>query len=157
MHKIYMAGPLFSEADQRQRVLEVNKLRTELTNGGLTEGLDFEVFAPIEADVNDKSTLPSAEDIYKADRDALMSSTVVLADLAYYDAGVMLELGMVIEEGVHVLAWDSDLRLSTAGEYNGIRVPYGTNQFVIGALLHEGHGVYGNFSEALEELKELFI
>ena len=143
-----MAGPLFSVADQKQRIYEAETLNKSLA--AVNQKENYQVFSPITAPVNDKSTLPTAEMIYKLDRDELLASEIVFMDLAGYDAGTMMELGMIVQkEGVKVFAYDSDMRIGTAGEYDGIRVPYGANQFVIGGLIQEGHGVYHTFEEAM--------
>lgn len=152
--KVYMAGPLFSEADQKQRKHEADALKSRLLDEfNLIEGEDYEIFAPIYAPVNNKSTLPTAEDIFLADRRELLTSNVIMADLSHYDAGVMMELGMVIEDpDVIIIAYDSDLRASTAGNYEGLRIPYGVNQFVIGGLLDKGSSLVSSWDLAYDEL-----
>lgn len=144
--KVYLAGPLFSKADQNQRVLEYNQMKDEV-------GEKVDLFCPLLAPINNKSTLPTAEQIYTTDEKELLESRYVFADLAYYDAGVCFELGLVQnQDNVTVYAYDSDLRVSTAGEYKGLRVPYGVNQFVIGGLLKK-HKLFNSFDEALTQFK----
>ena len=150
MKKIYMAGKLFSQADQVQRQKEYDllvEINQEL-------GVDYEVYSPIHAPINDKSKLPSALDVFNGDEKELMESSVVFADLADEDPGVMMELGMVLLEDIRVYAYLSDIRIGTSGEYNGIYVPFGYNQFVIGGLEKYFGKVYLSFGEALEAYKE---
>lgn len=153
MKKIYMAGKLFSQADQAQRQKEYDllvEINEEL-------GVDYEVYSPIHAPINDKSKLPSALDVFNGDEKELMESSVVFADLADEDPGVMMELGMVLLEDIRVYAYLSDIRIGTSGEYNGIYVPFGYNQFVIGGLEKYFGKVYLSFEEALEAYKEDII
>lgn len=145
-----MAGKLFSQADQAQRQKEYDllvEINQEL-------GVDYEVYSPIHAPINDKSKLPSALDVFNGDEKELMESSVVFADLADEDPGVMMELGMVLLEDIRVYAYLSDIRIGTSGEYNGIYVPFGYNQFVIGGLEKYFGKVYLSFGEALEAYKE---
>lgn len=162
-NKIYMAGPLFSEAYVNQRVLEAKMIQKVIDENKT----GHEVFSPINAPINDKSKLPSAEDIFLGDTVQLLESEVIFADLTYEDAGVMMELGMVIlDEDVKIYPYLSDIRLGTAGRYDGNRVPFGYNQFVIGGLEYEGkilenlekrgHKVYSSFQEALDAYKKDF-
>lgn len=151
--KIYMAGPLFTEADQAQRKLEETAIGNKLYQMN-RDGIDFkwEIFNPITQPINDKSTLPSAEDIYKADAKALMEADIVVACLDGEDAGVMYELGMVQGTDAKVVPYLTDMRVSTAGAYDGIRVPFGYNQFVVGALSNSTGTVYRKFSDSLDGL-----
>ena len=150
---IYIAGSLFSEAEVTQRIKEGEMLATALQEQGLE---DFKIFNPITNPFNDKSTLPTATDIFLGDY------SVIRDDMSHFfvnldnplDAGVMLELGQVlqmIEQGKDIKVYPilSDIRVGTAGEYNGINVPWGYNQYVIGALEHYGIHVYKSFDSAL--------
>lgn len=144
--KAYMAGKLFSQADQNQRVLEYNNLKEvqdELS-------IEREIFSPLFAPINDKSTLPTALDIFNGDEKELMTSDVIFADLADGDVGVAMELGMILHKKVRVYAYLSDIRIETAGDYKKIHVPYGYNQFVIGGLEKYFGKVYSSFDEALD-------
>ena len=150
---IYIAGSLFSEAEVTQRTKEGEMLATALQEQGLE---DFKIFNPITNPFNDKSTLPTATDIFLGDY------TVIRDDMYHFfvnldnplDAGVMMELGQVlqmIEQGKDIKVYPilSDIRVGTAGEYNDINVPWGYNQYVIGALEHYGIHVYESFGSAL--------
>lgn len=149
--KIYIAGSLFSEADIAQRIKE-RQLIEELFK---SKGLEVEIYNPIEAPVNDKATLPTAEAIFQMDVDQLMTSDIVVADISTLDLGVAMELGMLVmgDPDILILAHNSDIRIGTANRYEGHRVPYGQNQFVVGGLLATGNHVLNNFAEVLKEIE----
>lgn len=145
--KVYMAGKLFSEADQTQRQKEYDLLKKV----HLENGVNREIFSPIHAEINDKSKMPTSLDIFNGDERHLMESQVVFADIADSDIGVAMELGMVLhDEEVEVYAYLSDIRVESAGEYSGIHVPYGYNQFVVGGIEKYFGKIYPNFNSALE-------
>lgn len=148
--KIYIAGSLFSEADIAQRIKE-RKLLEELF---ASKGKTVDIYNPIEAPVNDKAKLPTAEEIFQMDVDHLMSSDIVVADISTLDLGVAMELGMLVAAApeILILAHNSDIRIATSNRYEGHRIPYGQNQFVIGGLLAGGHSVLNNFQEVLNEI-----
>lgn len=146
MIKIYMAAPLFSEPEVNQRILEYNSIMRVIKENRFKH----EVFAPINAPHNDKSKLQSSENIFVVDEEYLMPADVVFADITGEDAGVMMELGMVIRSGVKIYPYLTDIRLQTAGEYDKHYVPFGYNQFVIGGLERYGHKIHYSFKEALD-------
>lgn len=146
MKKIYMAGPLFSEAEVNQRLRECALLQKSIKD----RDLHYKVFSPINAPQNDKSKLPTAKDIFLGDEKELMESAVIFADLSGEDAGVMMELGMVIHKDIKIYAYLTDIRMATAGNYEKEHIPWGYNQFVIGALEQYNHKIYYSFNEALE-------
>ena len=126
-----MAGPLFSEAEVNQRLLEYKLITRSIRR----KHIDHEVFSPIKAPQNDKSKLPTAKDIFLGDEKELMESKVIFTDLSGEDARVMMELEMVIhDENVKIYPYLTDIRLGNAGEYDKQYVPFGYNQFVIGTL-----------------------
>ena len=59
MINVYVAGPLFNEADMAQRIREGVALRNALEHIPEIDG--YEVFNPIESDVNFKVASPTAE------------------------------------------------------------------------------------------------
>lgn len=148
--KAYMAGKLFSDADQAQRQREYDLL----VAANKKHNIDRDIFSPIHAPINDKSTLPSARNIFDGDELPLLESDVIFADLADGDVGVAMELGMVLYRDVKIYAYLSDIRIPTAGEYDGIYVPYGHNQFQIGGIEKYFDKVYLSFDEALKDYIE---
>lgn len=146
MNKAYMAGKLFSEADQEQRKKEYASLEKANKDNGIAR----EIFSPIYAPINDKSKLPTASDIFNGDEAHLMESDVIFADLADSDIGVAMELGMVLHDSnVQMYAYLSDIRVESSGRYEGVKVPFGYNQFVIGGIEKYFGKVYPSFNEAL--------
>lgn len=149
---VYVAGSLFSEADIKQRIFEGESIINAMHNEGI-EGLH--VFNPITNPFNDKSTLPSAKDIFLGDYKVIQNSRAIFLNLDNpLDAGVMVELGQALEmiengKDLRIFPVLSDIRVATAGEYDGIYVPYGYNQYVIGALEYYGIHIYDSFDAAL--------
>lgn len=167
--KGYIAGPLFNEAEINQRLLE-GKLLNKQTN--------IKWFNPIEAPINDKAKLPSANDIFWGDTKAVLEADYIIADLTNNDVGVAYELGIAwainyikkllsdgkqdkaikfLEENnianKNIIGVISDIRLKTSGEYKKEFIPWGINQYVVGGLLDDGKIVY-SFQEALKILKK---
>lgn len=166
--KVYIAGSLFKEGDQAQRLREEAVLRKH----------GVSVYNPISADVNDKSKLPTAWEIVEKDFGEILSCDGMLVGVDDVDMGVSCEVGMcygmnyvleilrkmvmedvVGKEGIERLLREipmkrmyghhSDIRIGTAHEYRGNYVPYGVNQFYIGAIERYGK-VYGGYVSAVE-------
>jgi len=173
MQKVYIGGELFTEAEVNQRVAEGEELKY----------LGYMVYNPIANDeINDKSGNPTNEEIFMQDMSEILSSDVVTAPIDNEDPGLMMELGMVLSGNLFMEAYKqmekeldeealkivrkynpfkeieinviaSDIRKPTAGDYSGIEVPKGYNQFVIGGLKTLGNSVfYNKFSELVEVL-----
>lgn len=142
--KIYLAGSLFNEAEVAQRKLEGRKLRETFN--------DIDLFNPIDQPFNEnKQSLPTPEDIYINDANAVKECDIAIFDLTNEDAGVMVELGLAIAYGKKIIGINSDIRLKSANKYD---IPtYGMNHFVLGGILKYGKFVY-SFDEAIEELKK---
>lgn len=162
--KLYLGGSLFSESEVNQRIKEGNMLE-HLTN--------YEVYNPIQAPCNDKSKLPTSEDIFWGDTKEILESDVVLMDMSNQtDLGCSTELGIVwMCNYMHQLAEQgytleqileeipkkkfighlSDIRKGTSHMYQGNRIPFGYNQYTMGCALEMGE-VKDNFQEVLDEL-----
>lgn len=167
MSKVYIGGELFTEADIAQRLKE----------GGSLKQMGFKVYNPIaNDDINDKTELPTCADVFIQDTNEILNSDIITAPIDNEDSGLMFELGMVVglqmfkdaveltkgslpkeyasilekERKIYVVA--SDIRKDTAGNYDGIHVPKGYNQFVIGALEVAGAKFFNSFKELEEEL-----
>lgn len=163
--KIYIAGSLFNEAEISQRKLEGSELESNS---------NYTVFNPITAPYNEnKSELPTAEEIYHGDTVELLSSDIMLVDLTNtLDAGVSAELGMVFayneiasrniesfQPGVstplpiEIVAVLSDIRLSTAAKY---KVPsYSINHFLLGGV-HRWGTIHRSFGEAVGRIEKIY-
>lgn len=170
--KGYLAGSLFSEAEVNQRLLEGKILREDTP--------EIEWFNPIEAPINDKSKLPTAESIFQGDTNAILSSDFMIADLANNDPGVMMELGIawglqhaykvlcevtpnlpcetwydLFENGIKprdIQAVLSDIRLGTAHKYEGHYIPMSFNQYVVGGIEDMGGTINRSFEDAVKNL-----
>lgn len=170
--KGYLAGSLFSEAEVSQRLLE-GRILKEATP-------EIEWFNPIEAPCNDKSKLPTAEDIFIGDTNEVIKSNFIIADLANNDPGVMMELGIawglqhaykvlcditpnlptetwyeLFEKGIKprdVHAVLSDIRLGAAHNYEGRYIPMSFNQYVVGGIEDMGGTIHNSFKDAVQNL-----
>lgn len=174
MKKIYIAGSLFKESDINQRILEekqIKKLKPEQL-----------IYNPITADINDKSRLPTAHDIFNKDFIEVLESDKILVALDDNDLGVCAEIGIVngfnflhnkiteliknnnpdeaIKKIEHILleypskqiyAHLSDIRIENASKYEHYYIPYGYNQFIIGAILNDGK-IFSSYLQAIEFL-----
>lgn len=171
---IYNAGPLFTKGEIKERLEEDVKLQ------GVK---DYSFYNPITAPCNQKANLPIAKDIFFDDVEQVLKSDVILANLDHEDPGVMAELGIAwglehayfvlldlynnghisidvlnnaVKRGVKnrkVAAVAYDLREGTAGEYDGLYVPFGRNQFVVGMLEDfEDSVIVQEFDDAINQL-----
>ena len=161
--KLYLGGSLFNEAEVNQRIKEGNMLE-HMTN--------YEVYNPIQAPCNDKTKLPTSEDIFYGDTNEILKSNIVVMDMSSQDMGCAVETGIVwMCNHIHELAEKgytleqilteipkkkfighlSDIRKSTAHMYKGNRVPFGVNQYYMGTALTMGE-VKDSFQEVLDEL-----
>lgn len=141
---VYNAGPLFTEADQAQRLKEQS----------LFDSLPFiEVFNPLTTPVNE--TADSAAMIYHVDNQAIQKANVFFFDLASNDPGTLVELGMVIqrlEQGDPIKLYPviSDFRLYHRTNYKSEIFPIGYNSFLIGSLEFHNIKIYQSFDEAFQ-------
>ena len=147
--RLYVAGPLFSEAERSWLDMLASRLRTE----------GFECFVPHEqfpelADV-------TVEEIYRIDTEGLRSANALVAwlDGAMVDDGTACEIGMFAElvrseseryRGIVAIA--TDLRLERR-RVQGV-VGGGMNLFVAGAIESCGTIVY-TVDEIVAALREL--
>lgn len=155
-YNIYNAGSLFTEAEVNQRLLEeeiVNEIAEEL---GLKDKIQF--FNPISNPFNDKSKIPTAEEIYDGDMLQIERSKNFIFNLDNpLDGGVIAELFAVIKDirygaNYNVVVVMSDMRIEGAGNYEAHRVPLGHNQFVIGGILKHNIPIFKTSREAIEHL-----
>jgi hypothetical protein len=91
MTYIYNAGPLFSEADQKQRKLE-GRLLMEAGK----ESEDYFVANPIDLPLDQNKPL-SSQTIFAMDNSHIQKANVFFFELATGDTGTMVELGMAIQ------------------------------------------------------------
>lgn len=148
---IYNAGPLFSEADQKQRKLE-GKLLMEAGSGKA----DYFVANPIDLPLDQSKPL-SSQMIFAMDNSHIQKANVFFFELATGDTGTMVELGMAIQrliakEQITIYPIFSDLRL-VRNHASGVECPVGFNSFVTGSLSYHKIPVYPDFDSALQAFK----
>ena len=148
---IYNAGPLFSEADQKQRKLEGNLLR----EAGAGQD-DYFVANPIDLPLDQTKPLTS-QTIFDVDNRHIQKANVFFFELATGDTGTMVELGMAIQrliggEKIEIYPIFSDLRL-VRNQATGIECPVGFNSFVTGSLTYHQITTYPDFESALQAFK----
>ncbi len=144
--KLYLAGALFNEAEVTQRIKEGQLLREKF-------GDKLEIFNPIEQPFNEnKQELPTPQDIFIGDTNAVLNCDIFLADITNEDSGVMVELGIAIANKKTIIAVNSDIRLKSANKY---AIPsYAINHYVLGGILKHGKLVF-SFNEAIEEINKI--
>ena len=146
--KVYVAGALFNEAEVNQRKKEGKVLRERFPQ--------LEIFNPIDQPFNEnKQSLPTPQDIFNGDTQAVLEADIFIADVTNEDAGVMVELGIAIaSQTKYIIAINSDIRLQSANQYD---IPsYSMNHYVLGGILEHGHLVR-SFDEAIELLEKLLV
>jgi len=143
--KVYLAGPLFTEAEQVQRRKEGAILKERFPQ--------LDLYNPVDAPFNlKKEELPSAQVIFDGDYKELAESDILIADISDEDSGTIMEIGLAIEQNKKIIIGiNSDMRLATANKY-----PYpskGLNHFVLGGLEKYGYFVT-SFEEAMDTLEK---
>lgn len=129
--KIYLAGPLFSEAEINQRNYEAKVLRD----------IGFMVYNPIEYNQSGGSLDPI--DIYKKDNDELVDCDIIIADISCEDSGTIVELTQAIEYGKIVYVHDSDFRIRR-------------NKYLEGMLVRNRIKIDTTFNDIELELRRIY-
>ncbi len=147
---VYNAGPLFSQADIKQRKHE------GLMLSSLNIKSDYFIANPIDLPLDNTKALTSTE-IFNEDVKHVDFANVFFFELATGDTGTMVELGMAIEKyrqnpKIRIYPIFSDLRLSR-NQANGVECPVGFNSFVVGALTSHQIPIFYSFDEAFHAFK----
>jgi len=147
---IYLAGPLFKEAEINQRRLEAKKLEQLLAS----KDCEYFIANPIDLPLDNSQPLTSKE-IFTEDYKHLKRANVCFFELASEDSGTMVELGNVIEKlmqgkDVKIYPVIADLRLAR-NAIGGIECPFGINSYVVGCLTANDITVFNSFDAALEQ------
>lgn len=103
--QIYFASPLFSHMELRYNASVVAEIRDRFPL--------LDVYLPQEqGDINDKSLYASSLMIAKADTDALLASSVLVAvlDGLIIDPGVASEIGVAYQAGIPIIGLYTDSR-----------------------------------------------
>ena len=155
MLKIYNVGPLFTEAEKKQRQYEGKKLSSLLNSNGI----NFELSNPIDMPVSNNPSVTSSE-IYQADYDRLNQANVVFFDLSNEDSGSCVALGIIMEKKIQgkeikVYPIFHDIRLSRNGQ-SGLESSCGYNSMVVGILKGNNIPIYSSFEEAFSQFANDF-
>ena len=152
MLNVYIAGPLFKEAEINQRRLEATKIKAVLDE----LQLPYFIANPIDLPLDNTKVLTSQE-IFNTDYAYIKQSNVFFFELASEDSGTMVELGNVIErfmqgQGLKIYPVIADLRLAR-NDVGGYECPFGMNSYVVGCLSANDIKIYPSFDEALAQFK----
>jgi len=147
---VYIAGPLFSEADIRQRKYEARQIEAVLAK----QQQPYFIANPIDLPL-DLEQVPAAADIFRLDYQHICQANVFFLELASNDSGTLAELGIIIERymqgreiGIYPVFYD--LRLSRNSP-SGVECPVGFNSFTVGCLRANDIVIYESFAQALTQ------
>lgn len=155
--KVYLAGSMFTEGEIAIRKAEAYAIREKID--------DVDVYNPAEQVFNtNKETLPSPQDIYYGDMNAISNSNVIVVDLGcLHDPGVIAELGFAAglnqhatnsEDSIYIIGVLSDIRVPSSHKY--IYPTWGINHLVLG-LIEENGVIVSSFEEAIDELNRINV
>jgi hypothetical protein len=149
--KIYLAGPLFTEYEQKQRMYEGEEIRKVIENK------DYELFSPLEAPING-DVQPTMDIIFETDAKAMDESKVFFFDLSNQDMGTITEVGMVLQrlrQGEELLVYpvESDFRVMKNSRL-GFESTIGFNSFTLGGFAKYNKPIFTSFKDALEQFKK---
>ena len=147
---VYIAGPLFKEAEIVQRRLEARKIAEVLQE----KKKAYFIANPIDLPFDNTKVLTSKE-IFLADYEHIDKADTFFFELASEDAGTMVELGNVIEKyqqgkKLRIYPVFADLRLQR-NDVQGVECPLGFNSYLVGSLTANNIRIYYSFAEALEQ------
>lgn len=153
---IYIAGPLFTEYEVKQRKEEGKLVREFLDS----KHINYELGNPIDFDVNPKekeSNQPEPKVIYECDALFIDKATHFFFDLCNNDTGTYVELGMAFEKlrmkkNIKLYVVHSDFR-TFSNSRNGFASTIGFNSFVTGGIERHNFKIYSSFNEAFNKFK----
>ena len=146
---IYNAGPLFTEADIKQRHYEGHKFNEIL----IKNNVEYFLANPIDLPFDNTKILTSKE-IFLGDYEHVNKANVFFFELASGDAGTYVELGNAIEKLMNgkelkIYPIFTDLRLQRNGA-SGVECPIGFNSYLVGCLTANNITIYRGFDEAFD-------
>ena len=149
---IYVAGPLFKEAEIVQRRLEGKKIKEVLDK----KNLEYFIANPIDLPLDNTKMLTSKE-IFIEDYFHLNKANIFFFELASEDSGTMVELGNAIEKliqgkDIKIYPVIADLRLQR-NNIDGIECPFGINSYVVGCLTANNISIFNSFDDALRQFE----
>ena len=147
---IYNAGPLFSEADIKQRKYEGTKLEEVLSKSNH----EYFIANPIDLPFDNTKVLTSRE-IFRADYEHVNNASVFFFELATGDTGTCVELGNAIEKlmsgkDIKVYPIFTDLRLQR-NNVGGVECPIGFNSYLVGCLTANDIEIFTSFDDAFRQ------
>ncbi len=153
---VYIAGPLFTEYEAKQRLLEGDVLSKCLKDNGLP----FEVINPINLNDESDPDLDSVK-IFQNDLKYIEKADAIFYDLSNEDSGTVCCMGFVMSQfmkgrKVHVYPVFSDSRLNRNYQ-GGLESTKGLNSFVVGILKANEVKIFSSFDEAFKQFKMDFI
>lgn len=129
MKKIYLAGPLFSQYEIKERLDQAHYLREQ----------GFEVFNPYEINGQGKTKL----EIFETDIEAMKWCDFAIINVDNYDSGTMAELG-----------WFYANEKLALGIWSNWKLPV-NNLFVEGMLTTQGNKLFTNIVDLVDYVKTL--
>src|SRR5210317_793385 len=105
---VYLAGPLFTESEMKERRTETEELRQ----------LGYEVYSPLEQ--NDDIGF-DIDELYRRDIEAMNACDIAVLCIDNYDSGTMAELGWFVANKIPVFShwtnwkWDEPDNLFVRG------------------------------------------
>lgn len=153
MLNIYNVGPLFTEAEAKQRHYEGNKLKDLLENNHV----EYTLSNPIDMPTSNQLDVTSSE-IAAADYERLSSADVVFLDLSNEDSGSCVALGITMEKylqgkPIEFYPVFYDIRLARNGQ-SGLESSCGFNSMVVGILKSNNITIYSSFEDAFSAFKK---
>lgn len=122
---IYLAGPLFTEAEMNERNKEAKALRE----------LGFTVYNPLEQNADIGFDL---DELYRRDIAAMEECDFAVVRLDNYDSGTCAELGWFVAKGKKVYSVWSNWKYEDPD-----------NLFIRGMAINHGNKMYKSFDELL--------
>ncbi len=150
---IYNVGPLFTEAESKQRRYEGQRFRELLDRNNV----EYTFSNPIDMPTSNQLDVTSSE-IATADYERLNKADVVFFDLSNEDSGSCVALGIMMEKYINGKPLELypifyDIRLSRNGQ-SGLESSCGFNSMVVGILKSNDIQIYSSFEDAFKAFKE---
>lgn len=139
MKKIYLAGPLFSRSEVKERYEDERKLREAFDDISIFNPIRLNQFAT-EEDLKDETFF------YRKDLKAITESNVMIADIDNNDPGTLVELGIYLEQ-----CRNNGKELYVI--YSNWKGCEGMNKFLRGAILLDTPRIFANIEDLIEYLK----
>lgn len=147
MHKeqIYLAGPLFTRGEIKDRINDEKILLDNFQN-------KYTIFNPInwnkKHQIDSKFNNVTPIMIFEKDYKAIKNSKIMIADIDNMDAGTLVELGSFIEMKIN----DKSLQLYII--YTNWKGRDIVNKYVLGAIQSVANAICLSMEEVCQKIKE---